>query len=256
MFEQFRSFAEYVLDYDLERSEGLLLRHLNSVYKVLSQTVPDGVKSDQVLEMEIYLRTLLRQVDSSLEEEWERMRDPDYQPLVGAGSRAMDMRPPGEAAEARDITRDAKVFTAAIRTRVFTFLRAWSTGDPGASLGALGVPNDAAGEAWTEERLRAAFDEYRAGHQRLRLDPEARNTRHTYVTPSNDGEVWRVQQMLVDPEMTNDWVAEYRGRPGEIAGGRRARHQDVAPRHPRVRGARPSGLDRRRANDTRRRSGS
>ena len=95
MFEQFRSFAEYVLDYDLQRSEGLLLRHLNSVYKVLSQTVPDGVKTDQVLEMEIYLRTLLRQVDSSLAEEWERMRDPGYQPLGGVGSRAMELRPPG-----------------------------------------------------------------------------------------------------------------------------------------------------------------
>ncbi len=137
MFEQFRSFAEYVLDYDLERSEGLLLRHLNSVYKVLSQTVPDGVKTDQVLEMEIYLRTLLRQVDSSLAEEWERMRDPEYQPLGGAGSRATDLKPPGDAAEERDITRDAKVFTAAIRTRVFTFLRGWSTGDAGAALAAL-----------------------------------------------------------------------------------------------------------------------
>ena len=45
MFEQFRSFAEYVLDYELQRVEGLLLRHLNSVYKVLSQTVPDQAKT-------------------------------------------------------------------------------------------------------------------------------------------------------------------------------------------------------------------
>ena len=209
MFEQFRSFSEYVLDYDLERSEGLLLRHLNSVYKVLSQTVPDGVKSDQVLEMEVYLRTLLRQVDSSLEEEWERMRDPSYQPLGGAGPRAMDLRPPGAAAEAPDITRDAKLFTVAIRTRVFTFLRAWSTGDAVAALAALSGTEDAAGEAWTGERLRAASDEYRAGHERLRLDPEARNARHTYVSASDGGEMWRVQQMLVDPEMTNDWVAEF-----------------------------------------------
>ena len=44
MFETYKSFAEYVLEYDLERSEGLLLRHLNSVYKVLSQTVPDAVQ--------------------------------------------------------------------------------------------------------------------------------------------------------------------------------------------------------------------
>ncbi len=48
MFENFRSFAEYVRDYELQRSEGLLLRHLNSVYKVLSQTVPDGSKTDEV----------------------------------------------------------------------------------------------------------------------------------------------------------------------------------------------------------------
>jgi hypothetical protein len=51
MYESGKSFAEYVMEYDLERSEGLLLRHLNSVYKVLSQTVPDGAKTDDVLEV-------------------------------------------------------------------------------------------------------------------------------------------------------------------------------------------------------------
>jgi hypothetical protein len=75
MFEQFRSFAEYVLDYDLQRAEGLLLRHLNSVYKVLSQTVPDGVKTGRgARDGGLYLGTLLRTVDSSLTDEWERMR--------------------------------------------------------------------------------------------------------------------------------------------------------------------------------------
>ena len=210
MFEQFRSFAEYVLDYDLERSEGLLLRHLNSVYKALSQTVPDGLKTDQVLEMEVYLRTLLRQVDSSLEEEWERMRDPGYQPFAGAGGRATDLRPSeGPARQDRDVTSDAKAFTAAIRTRVFTFLRGWSTGRADEALAALDGREDDVGEAWTAERLRAAFDDYRAGHQRLRLDPEARNVRHTHVSAAEGSGTWRVQQMLVDPEMANDWVAEF-----------------------------------------------
>ena len=95
MFENFRSFAEYVLDYELQRSEGLLLRHLNSVYKVLSQTVPDGVKTVEVVEIELYLRTLLRQVDSSLEDEWERMRDPAYRPFAAAARPGEDLRPPG-----------------------------------------------------------------------------------------------------------------------------------------------------------------
>ena len=46
MFEQFRSFGDYIRDYELQRSEGLLLRHLNSVFKVLAQTVPDAAKTD------------------------------------------------------------------------------------------------------------------------------------------------------------------------------------------------------------------
>ena len=209
MFEQFRSFAEYVLDYDLERAEGLLLRHLNSVYKVLSQTVPDGVKTDEVWEVELYLRTLLRQVDSSLAEEWERMRDPGYQPLGTGAARVLDRRPADADTALPDITRDARTFTAAIRTRVFTFLRAWSTGAHDAALAALDDPHDAGGDAWTPIRLRAASEAYRAEHEFLRLDPEARNLRHTHVERCDDTQVWRVQQMLVDPEAHNDWVAEF-----------------------------------------------
>ncbi|HEY7514770.1 MAG TPA: DUF3516 domain-containing protein, partial [Vicinamibacteria bacterium] len=124
MFEGFRSFSDYVQEYDLERAEGLLLRHLNSVYKVLSQTVPDGVKTDTVVEMELYLKDMLRQVDSSLLEEWERMQNPDYVPR---GTALPEMRPPPPE-EPPDVTRDTKTFTAAVRTRVFAFLRAWSVG--------------------------------------------------------------------------------------------------------------------------------
>ncbi len=209
MFENFRSFAEYVLDYELQRAEGLLLRHLNSVYKVLSQTVPDGVKTDQVLEMELYLRTLLSQVDSSLAEEWERMRDPNYRPRDAAASRGLDLRPPGADDAERDITRDTKLFTAAIRTRIFTFLRAWSIGDAAAALAVLDASAEAEAPPWTPERLKGAMDAYRMEHQSLRLDPEARNLRHTHVSPSDDRRTWRVEHMLVDPEMINDWVAEF-----------------------------------------------
>ena len=139
MFEGFRSFSDYVQEYDLERAEGLLLRHLNSVYKVLGQTVPDGAKTDTVREMELYLRDMLRGVDSSLLDEWERMRDPNYRPLGTAGA---DLRPP-RPEEPPDVTRDAKAFTAAIRTRLFVFLRAWSIGNDEAALEAIDSPADA-----------------------------------------------------------------------------------------------------------------
>ncbi len=203
MFETFRSFPDYVQEYDLERAEGLLLRHLNSVYKVLAQTVPDGVKTDTVQEMELYLRDMLRQVDSSLLEEWERMQDAQYQP-AGAGPA---LRPPGPA-EPPDVTRDAKAFTAAIRTRAFAFLRAWSIKDDVAALATLDASVDEDGQPWTVERLRALRDAHAVEHKGLRLDPEARNLRHTTVGPSPDGTAWRVQQMLIDPEGLNDWVLE------------------------------------------------
>jgi len=204
MFEGFRSFSDYVQEYDLERVEGLLLRHLHSVYKVLSQTVPDGVKTEGVLEMELYLRDMLGQVDSSLLDEWERMRDPSYQP---AGSGGQDMRPP-RPDEPPDVTRDVKAFTAAIRTRIFAFLRAWSISDD-AALEILDSPRDGNEEPWTSERLRATREAYRLEHPDLRLDPEARNLRHTDVKPADDGTAWRVEQMLVDSGGLNDWMAEF-----------------------------------------------
>ncbi len=233
MFENFRSFADYVRDYELQRAEGLLLRHLNSVYKVLKQTVPETAKNDQLREMELYLGTMIRAVDSSLLDEWEQMRDPDYERRVAA-ERAkiagVELKPPGAEEAAADLTRDPKAFTAAIRNRIFTFLRALANrefeaaletlgaggagGPPSAATAASGEPRaeDTAPPletAWTPDRLRQAMDAYLAEHERLLLTPEARNQRHTYVTPSEDRRTWRVQQMLVDPEGHNDWVAEF-----------------------------------------------
>ncbi|MGE5125914.1 MAG: DEAD/DEAH box helicase, partial [Betaproteobacteria bacterium] len=141
MFEGFRSFSDYVQEYDLERAEGLLLRHLNGVYKVLGQTVPDGEKTSAVRELELYLREMLRAVDSSLLDEWEKMRDAGYEPSQAA---VAEVRSPGPE-EAPDVTRDAKAFTTAVRTRLFAFLRAWSIGKDEAALDTIDAPADGAG---------------------------------------------------------------------------------------------------------------
>ena len=225
MFEQFRSFADYIRDYELQRAEGVLLRHLNSVFKVLAQTVPDSAKNDQVREMELYLGSMIRQVDSSLLDEWEKMRDPNYQ-----RAEVKELRPPGAEEAAADITRDTKAFTSAIRNRIFIFLRGLVIRDFEAALvslrqgetekrrdGEIGAIADSpipavavsATEDWTPERLRQALEDYEAEHKYLCLDPNARNVRHTYVVPSEDRKIWRVQQMLIDPEEHNDWVAEF-----------------------------------------------
>jgi hypothetical protein len=243
MFESFRSFSDYIRDYELQRAEGVLLRHLNRVYKVLAQNVPDAAKNDQIREMELYLGSMIRQVDSSLLDEWEKMRDPNFQ-----RAETKEVRPPGAEEAAQDITRDTKAFTAAIRNRIFVILRGLVIADYEAVLLTLAsgqapapvaqvskpavlptstsaVANDtpagletrdtadlevcATNQPWTAERLRAAMEAYELEHEHICLDPNARNARHTYVVSSEDKKSWRVQQMLVDPEYPNDWVAEF-----------------------------------------------
>jgi len=204
MFESFRSFSDYIRDYELQRAEGVLLRHLNRVYKVLTQNVPDPAKNEQVRELELYLGSMIRQVDSSLLDEWEKMRNPGFQ-----RAETPEVRPAGADEAARDVTRDVREFTTAIRHGVFAFLRGWVIGDYEAAVAILASPADAEGRPWTPDRLQQLMDAYQVEHDHLCLDPNARNGRHTYVTPADDRKTWRVQQMLVDPEGDNDWVAEF-----------------------------------------------
>ncbi len=204
MFESFRSFADYVRDYDLQRAEGLLLRHLSGVHKVLTQTVPDTAKTDPVRELELYLGTMIRQVDSSLLDEWERLRDPRYQSTAAKPAPA-----PVQPVAPSDVTQDHRAFTATIRTRIFMFLRALVTGDPEAALALLESPADRDGTPWTTQRLSATIEAYLSERSRLCLDPNARNLRHTYVQKDEPTQSWHIQQMLIDPEEHNDWVAEF-----------------------------------------------
>ncbi len=204
MFEQFRSFADYIRQYELQRAEGVLLRHLSNVHKVLMQTVPASAKNETVREMEDYLRTTIRQTDSSLIEEWERMRDPAYLPP----GEQQDVTIP-RASRQLGISGDTSMFTGAIRTRIFGFLRGLLNGDYEEACAQLRSADRPDGGTWTAEVLASRMDAYYDEHECLRLDPEARNIRHTYVVPSEDRKSWRVDQVLVDPEGHNDWKAEF-----------------------------------------------
>jgi hypothetical protein len=160
--------------------------------------------------MEAYLSAMLKQVDSSLLDAWERMQNPDF-------SRAeTTLAMPGAEEAAQDITRDRKAFTAAIRARLFALLHACATEDweeaeavLGEAAGAGASPEDGEGELWTADRLKTTFSAYTATHQGPRLDPEGRNQRHTYVQPKpGDSRFLVVQQMLVDTGELNDWALE------------------------------------------------
>jgi hypothetical protein len=137
------------------------------------------------------------------------MRDPSFQRTETA-----EMKPPGAEEASHDVTRDVRNFTATIRNRIFSFLRGLINHDyetalrhiDGTEVASPAIGND---REWSPGRLEQEMKQYHLEHQRLCLDPEARNQRHTYVVPSEDKKTWRVQQMLVDPDQHNDWVAEF-----------------------------------------------
>jgi superfamily II RNA helicase len=73
MHEQAMTFGEYVNHYGVKRSEGLLLRYLSDTYRALVQNVPAERRTPELDELTDWLGALVRGVDSSLVDEWERL---------------------------------------------------------------------------------------------------------------------------------------------------------------------------------------
>jgi superfamily II RNA helicase len=196
MYEQFYGFSEYIREYELERAEGLLLRYLSDVYKALVQSVPDPAKDEGVDEIITYFGAIVRQVDSSLLDEWERMRD--GVPLPGEARAA---RPVAE--EAWNVTSDPKQFMVLVRNELYRLLRALSarSWEAAAQIVAGG------GEPWTPAQIAASLEAYWPEHAVIRLDPAARGPRNTLVSTEREG-FWDVKQIITDPEDDNDWVIE------------------------------------------------
>ena len=214
MFERYRSFSDYVKDYGLERSEGLLLRHLSQVWKVLSQTVPENAKTAEVVEMEDYFRELIRGIDSSLLEEWERLKNPDF-----VAATTSDTDKPARPASF-DITRDAPTFRRLVRTAIFGFLQDVAAREFDSALsrlrtGEAAAPADNDPISPDARKLEAAFAAYFDARTRFRLDPEGRSAKHTHWSEDNaaptadGGKQWLVAQVLIDAEEQNDWEATF-----------------------------------------------
>jgi hypothetical protein len=202
MYENFYSFADYIKQYDLQRAEGILLRYLSNFYKVIAQTVPDKHKTEAVRELELFFATMIRQVDSSLLDEWERMRDPNYVSPQKSEESSQPIEKP-------DITRNVKEFTQRIRIELFAFIRALIMQNFEEALILLNPSLDEENQEWNADRLEKILEAYYSNHERICLDPNARNIRHTYAKASEDGKTWKVQQILVDPQDQNDWMLDF-----------------------------------------------
>src|SRR5512138_3379026 len=192
MVEKFMTFADYVREYELQRSEGLLLRYLSETYKTLVQTVPEAYRGEELLDVIAFLRATVRGVDSSLIDEWERMRDPTYQAAAKADPRAALGPPP--------VWADPRAFAARIRNELHALLVALARKDHEAALAAL-----APGADWTAARLEAELAPYWAEHPKIDTTPAARRAHHTFVKELAPRR-WEAVQRIVDDRGEVDWA--------------------------------------------------
>ena len=189
-----------------------MLRHLSQVWKVLAQTVPDEAKTEEVVEMETYFRELIRGIDSSLLEEWERLRDPDYVAAELASGADKPARP-----SSYDVTRDAAGFRRLVRTAIFGFLqevaaRDWESAASRLTTGEALAEGENALMSPEAKRIEKAFAAYFDARGRFRLDPEGRAAKHTHFDEERDadgGLSWTVAQVLVDKDELNDWEVRF-----------------------------------------------
>ncbi len=184
MFERSMTFGEYTGHYGLKQSEGVLLRYLSDVYKGITQNVPADAKNDELDEIAHWLGTLVRQVDSSLLDEWERLQNPDEHEVVEGA-----VRPPsGETQGEVTITSDARAFRTLVRNAAFRWIEQLARHErPKGSVDGLNA----------RELMEPYWDEYDA----IEIDGDARNTSRFDF----DAQRGHVVQTIHDPEGHDEW---------------------------------------------------
>jgi predicted lipid carrier protein YhbT len=187
MWERAFTFREFISVYGLTRSEGAVLRYLSDGFKALRSGVPAAARTEEVTDIVEWLGELVRQVDSSLLDEWEQLTSPDQ---------SLDA-PVAVPARPRPLTGNERAFTAMVRNALFRRVelfarRRWY------DLGELD-----AGSGWTSERWEDVIHAYFDEHDDVGIGADARGPALLIIDRQPD--VWRVRQILDDPAGDHDW---------------------------------------------------
>jgi superfamily II RNA helicase len=187
MYERAMTFADYTGYYKLARSEGLVLRYLSDAYRAARQTIPAEGKTEELLDLIEWLGELVRQVDSSLLDEWEALTNPtahdDDTPVVPPA-------PPG-------VTTNARAFRVLVRNEMFRRVQLAAL----EKLDELGELDAAAGfdaDAWGD-----ALDAYFEEHNEIGTDADARSSAMLIIEQGTAQ--WTVRQIFADPAGDHDW---------------------------------------------------
>ncbi|GAB2448472.1 superfamily II RNA helicase [Conyzicola lurida] len=186
MYERAMTFADYVGYYKLARSEGLVLRYLSDAYRAVRQTVPDEAKTEELLDLIEWLGELVRQVDSSLVDEWEQL----INPTAPGAAPVLPPAPPS-------ILGNPRAFRVLVRNELFRRVQLAAL-DKYEELGELDAASGFTADAWGD-----AMDAYWDVHDALGTDADARSSAMLIV--DEGATQWTVRQIFADPSGDHDW---------------------------------------------------
>ncbi len=185
MYERAMTFVEYVGYYGLTRSEGLVLRYLADAYKALKQTVPEEARTEELTDLIEWLGELVRQVDSSLIDEWERLRNPAAVAVATASD-----QPPA-------VTGNPRAFRVLVRNALFRRVELAAL----RRYGDLGELDAEAG--WDAGAWAGALEPYFDEHDEIGTGPDARGPGLLIIDQQPTH--WAVRQIFDDPAGDHDW---------------------------------------------------
>ena len=183
------TFTEYVAYHRLAPAEGIVLRYLADAFKALRRTVPQEARTEEVEDLTEWLGELVRQVDSSLLDEWEQLLHPTDAdaPLVR----------PGAAQGPPPITANHRAFKVLVRNALFRRVelasrRRWE------ELGELDAES-----GWDAQRWREAMAGYFAEYDEVGIGAAARGPQ--LIDIEEQPGRWVVRQTFDDPAGDHDW---------------------------------------------------
>ena len=194
LFETCQTFNEYIKDYGLERSEGVLLRYLSDVYKTIVQNVPEAAHTEALDDIAAYILTTLKHTDSSLVAEWEAMR-------YGTVTEQPDV---AQQKPRYDLAKNPKALAARVRSELHQLVRLLAKKSYEDAVEQLGGPESS---GWTADTLEAALAPYWAEHASLDTTPRARQPVLTQLIPGEERQ-WTVRHALIDSKGEQDWYIE------------------------------------------------
>lgn len=192
MIEHAMTFSDLVATYGLARSEGVVLRYLTDAWRTLKQSVPESAMNEELADVVTWLGELIRQVDSSLIDEWAQMGDEDT-PISKAD---LERELAFGVEDPTALTANHRAFKIMVRNFFFRMVELFAFEKEDRLAELLEYLDRADKPDWS-----TAMDDYFDNYADLDTGPAARG--HEYFQVTENGRSWQVRQIIKDPEGDN-----------------------------------------------------